>query len=178
MLSKLIDGQTIRIDNHHRNSILDSLHGVHIHKVMNHDKYRGAEILVPIGTDDKDDIEFRKIKGGMDVEKRLKKEIRRAFSNKAIREKFIKSFYKSLDDIMKYAQIEDIQERQSIAKSSALRIAEMFGTKLEVKQSFMEEANSFYQLTSDESVFYLAQTPKTNSVIVGTDLDIIREQLK
>ena len=60
MLSKIIDGQTIRIDNHYRGVELDSLKGVHIHKVMNSDKYRGAEILIPVGEDE--DILFRKIK--------------------------------------------------------------------------------------------------------------------
>ena len=178
MLSKLIDGQTIRIDNHHRGSILNSLQGVHIHKIMNNDKFRGAEMLIPIGTDDKDDIDFRKLKGGMDVEKRLKNEIRKAFCDKAIRKKFIRSFYSSLDDMMRYMKVEDVQERHSIAKGSALRIAELFEVKPKVKESFIEEVNSFYKFTTDESDFYVVQYPKSNSIIVGTDLEIIRELAK
>lgn len=172
MLSKIIDGQTIRIDNHHRGTIIDSLTGVHIHKVMNKDKHHGAELLIPI--DDKEEIEFRRLRGGIDVEKRIRKEIRKAFCDKEIRENFIKSYYKSLDDMMTYAKIEDKEQRLSIARNSAMRIANYFGVKGSVKSYFFEEANSYFSFSTELGTLHVAQRPADGSVFVGTDLDIIK----
>ncbi len=174
MLSKLIDGQTIRIDNHHRGTIIDSLKGVHIHKVMNKDKYRGAEVLIPIGDDS--EIEFRKIKGGMDVEKRIRKEIRKAFSDKQIREQFINTYYKSLEEMMTYAKIEDPEERLTIARNSAIRIAELFGAKTSVKESFIKAAYSHFSFPFGNNVLHVIQRPSTQSVTIGTDLDYIKTE--
>lgn len=177
MLSKIIDGQTIRIDNHYRGVELDSLKGVHIHKVMNSDKYRGAEILIPVGEDE--DILFRKIKGGLDVEKRIRREIRKAFNTKHVRHDFIFSYFKSLNDMMSYVKIENEKEKYEIALKSALRIAEFFGVKPQVVDCIFEDANSFFKMSSANiEKFYVAQYPQIKSIAVGRELKDIKDMFK
>ena len=57
-LSSLIDGQTIKIDNHNIGTLYQWDEAIHLHKRMNSDKYRGAEVIIPIAIDGK--LEFNK----------------------------------------------------------------------------------------------------------------------
>lgn len=57
-LYPLINGQTIRIDNHRYDT---EFKGLHIHKIMNNNHYNGAEFLIPIDTNYK--LTFRKLRG-------------------------------------------------------------------------------------------------------------------
>ena len=56
-LSSLIDGQTIKIDNHNIGTLYEWSKAIHLHKRMNSDKYRGAEVIIPIAEDGELDFE-------------------------------------------------------------------------------------------------------------------------
>ena len=61
MLRQLINGQTIKIDNHNCGKEVIWDRSIHFHKRMNSKKYRGAEVIIPIAEDG--ELEFRKIEG-------------------------------------------------------------------------------------------------------------------
>ena len=69
-LRNLIDGQTIKIDNHNRGGEFEWGKGVHMHKRMNKDKYSGAEVLIYL--DEDKDLEFSSIIGGAEFQNRIK----------------------------------------------------------------------------------------------------------
>jgi len=141
-IKNLIDGQTIEIDNHNRGCAIEWGKGIHLHKRMNSDKYNGAEVLIYIN-DDKD-LEFRRLQGKTsDIERRITNEIKDAFKNSSKRRDFIKSFYKSLDEILKNNG-SDIDERIRIAKDAAKRIAGYFELKPKITGYFGDLADDFY----------------------------------
>lgn len=142
-LKQLIDGQTILIDNHCRGYEFEWGKGVHLHKRMDRDKFSGAEVLVPLYEDAKDlQLDFRHLRG--ENQTKIKNEIKDAFKDKGIRNRFIHSFYKALDEILKKERIGRIEKRIDIAKKAANHIAELFGLKTKIKDSLKEEADKYY----------------------------------
>ena len=100
-LSSLVDGQTIKIDNHNTGTSFQWDEAIHLHKRMNSKKYRGIEVLIPLACDGK--LEFRGANGKKDLE--LMNEIEKAFSNPTIRVRFVKTLMKSLSDLFYSSKI-------------------------------------------------------------------------
>jgi len=167
-IKKLIDGQTIEIDDHNRGCAIEWGKGIHLHKRINSDKYNGAEVLIYIN-DDKD-LEFRRLQGKTsDIERRITNEIKDAFKNPSIRRDFINSFYKSLDEMLKNNGY-DIKKRYEIAEAAATRIARYFDLNPKIIRSFGDLADDFY--IQFEKVI-VKENVKNRSVTVGKDLENI-----
>ena len=128
-LSSLIDGQTIKIDNHNCGTDYEWDEAIHIHKRMNSKKYRGIEVLVPLAHDSK--LDFRGVNGNKDVE--LMNEIEKAFSNSTIRTKFVKTLINSLSNLFNNSKISKV-EWYGLFEEIAGRIAEYFGLKTNIKE--------------------------------------------
>lgn len=177
-IKKLIEGQTIGIDNHHRGGIFEWGKGVHLHKRMNNNKYDGAEVLIPIAEDG--ELEFRKIKGpSKEIEAQMRNEIEKAFKKPSVKRSFINSFYKSLDDILKN-EGRSIEDKIEILKTSASRIAKYFGLKPVIKDYFGEVADKFYvQFSrSQSSDFYVLTDVKRQMFVIGVDKNSIDDLYK
>lgn len=176
-LRKLIDGQTIKIDNHNSGTEIVWGTGIHLHKRMNKDKYAGAEVLIYIGEDK--DIEFRSIVGGDDEKKRLQNEISKAFKNVTIRSQFIKSFYTSLQDILDASCIRDADERYKLAEQAAKRIVRILGLKEKVAEWFVDGVNEYFLFSqgesSDNAIVVLNAYEK--SITIGRDMDNVIKAL-
>ena len=176
-LRKLIDGQTITIDNHNSGTEIVWGTGIHLHKRMNKDKYAGAEVLIYIGEDK--DIEFRSIVGGDDEKKRLQNEISKAFKNVTIRSQFIKSFYTSLRNILDASCIEDTNERYKLAEQASKRIVRLFGLKEKVSAHFTEGLNEFFVFSQGKNCddVIVALNTDENSITIGRDMDNVIKAL-
>lgn len=106
-MRRLIEGQTIRIDNHDsgggRQATWDD--SLHIHKIMNTDRYNGVEVLIPLN--ENREISFRKVKGKSSlIEAQLRNEIKRAFKDVQKRKQFATYIFKSID---RYSQNENVK---------------------------------------------------------------------
>lgn len=174
-LRQLIDGQTIEIDNHNRGTTFKCGKGIHLHKRMDSDKYSGAEVLIPIYDDD--ELYFRNITGNEDKEaKRIIKEIRDAFKDPYTKTQFIKSFYKSLNEILKKDGY-SIDERIELAKKAAIRLAKHFALKPQIIDYFGDVGDKFYLeiRDSNNSKMYILENPNNHSFIIGKELQYINK---
>lgn len=176
-LRKLIDGQTIKIDNHNNGTAIVWGTGIHLHKRMNKDKYAGAEVLIYIGEDK--DIEFRSMVGGDDEKKRLQNEISRAFKNVTVRNQFVESFYKSLQNILDASCIEDTNERYKLAEQASIRIVRLFGLKEKVRDHFIAGLNEFFVFSQGKNgdVAIVTLNAGESSVTIGRDMDYVTKTL-
>lgn len=176
-IRNLIDGQTIKIDNHNRGEKIEWGTGIHLHKRMNMDRYAGAEVIIYIDNDK--DLEFRSITGGVDEKIRLRNEIRKAFKNVTIRKHFIESFYKSLQNILDASCIKDANERYKLAEQAAKRIIRLFELKDSAVQWFEDGANEFFSFSqgTDSDYAIVALNADENSITVGCDMDHIIKML-
>lgn len=169
-LKKLIDGQTITIDNHCRGAEFKWGKGVHLHKRMNRDKYSGAEVLIPIydREEEKHELEFRKLKG--ENASQIKNEIESAFKDKGIRNRFIRSFFQALDEILE-KEVLDEKQKIEVAKKAAIQIAALFGLKTKIKNYLKKEADRYYlKFSREEGVdFHVGVDLKEQNFIVGED---------
>ena len=100
-LSRLINDQTIEIDNHNRGTEYKWDEAIHIHKRMNSKKYRGIEVLVPLAYNSK--LDFRGVNGNKEIE--LMNEIEKAFSNPTIRTNFVRTLINSLSNLFNKSRI-------------------------------------------------------------------------
>lgn len=177
-LRNLIDGQTIKIDNHNRGGEFEWGKGVHMHKRMNKDKYSGAEVLIYL--DEDKDLEFSSIRGGAEVQNRIKNEIRRAFKKASVRTKFIRSFYKSLQNVLDASNINDSNERNKLVEQAALRIIRLFSLNDEIQEHFIKEANDIFLFSQDEGMTpaVLAINANTKSIALGFNQNIVTEMTK
>lgn len=176
-IRNLIDGQTIKIDNHNRGEKIEWGTGIHLHKRMNMDRYAGAEVIIYIDNDK--DLEFRSITGGVDEKIRLRNEISRAFKNKTIRKQFINSFYKSLQNILDANHIMNSEEKYCVTKQAAMRIIRLFGLKDEAVDWFEDGANEIFSFSqgTDSDYAIVALNVDENSITVGCDMDYIIKML-
>ena len=175
-LSELIDGQTIKIDNHNQGSDIKwSDNGIHLHKRMNSDKFNGANVIIPLSGEG--DLSFSKITGQRTViEPRIVNEIKRAFNNRQRRDSFIKSFHKSINIILQNDGY-NINDAKIIAEKSILEIAKYFGLKPKIQKIIGDISNDFYaEIQSNNRKSFIISTCKKNkSFTIGYDLDIIKE---
>ena len=88
-LSKLIDNQTISIDNHHAGmTIRADDKGLHIHKTINGQSKKGKiEIRIPLNGNE--EIDFSNFRGNKFLTSKLRKEIIEALEDKARVQNFV-----------------------------------------------------------------------------------------
>ena len=178
-MRELIKGQTIRFDAHKRGDGQPTAwgDGVHLHKVMNNDRYNRAEVLIPI--DNADDVEFRKVIGKTrPIKRRITKEISNALNkNPQKRKEFIETLFREID---RYSESMTVEERRGNLIAGAKRVAKHFG----LKDSFMEEVNdNLDQCLSghkdeNEKVCWMLRKLKAKSmtVILGENKDLVQAE--
>lgn len=165
-LSSLIDGQTIKIDNHNTGTLYQWDEAIHLHKRMNSKKYRGIEVLIPLAQDGK--LDFRGSNGKKDIE--LKNEIEKAFSNPTIRIKFVKTLINSLSDLFDSSKISK-DEWYELFVIVASRIAAYFDLKPKVKGRI---GNDIIRFSREKGLdIYIRADQKEKTIILGTDITFI-----
>ena len=179
-MKELIKGQTIRIDNHDsgsgRNIKYDS--SLHIHKVMNNDRYNGAEIIVPLN--ETMEISYRKIKGKTKIiETQLKNEIDKVFKKKTQkRKRFSEEVFKNIE---RYSQNEDTPIKLRNLINGANAIAKHFDLLSEiqvvVKDKIKNTIKTVYTEHLDETgnKFYIYQDLKGKNIRIGNDFEILND---
>ena len=156
-IRNLINGQTIRIDNHTRgcNSKFEWNEAVHLHKRMNGDnRFNRAEVIIPLHN--KGEIEFRKIEGkSQKVKDQLKNEIKEAFKNVTIRNEFIRTFNSELVEKLKDCNIHKYNQK-TIIENALMSIASFFGIKPRIQKEIHLSFMNLYKVRSEnEPDFYM-----------------------
>ena len=173
-LSELIDGQTIKIDNHNSGSeIKCDDYRIHLHKRMNSDKFNGANVIIPLSG--KGELSFSKIIGQKnEIEKRILNEIKQAFKNNYRRDSFVKSFHKSINIILTNDGC-NINDAKIIAEKAILDIAKYFGLNPKITNLIGDITNDFYTKieTNNNKEFIISK--KSKSFTIGHHLSIIKE---
>lgn len=165
-LSSLINGQTLKIDNHNRGTNYEWDEAIHIHKRMNSKKYRGIEVLVPLAHDSK--LEFRGVNGNKDIE--LMNEIEKAFSNPTIRPKFVRTLIKSLSNLFGNSKISK-DEWYGLFEEVAGRIVRYFGVKDKVGERIN---NDIIKFSKEKGInVYIKADKDSESVLLGTDMSLV-----
>lgn len=102
-ISELVKGETIKLDNHNagQNIALDD-QGLHLHKRFNHrSRYDGmVDVLISINSGE---IQVREKRG--ENSDKILKEIRKAFSEKNIRNKFLNDVKEELSNLASIGRI-------------------------------------------------------------------------
>ncbi|MDO4756624.1 MAG: hypothetical protein Q4A54_09780 [Parabacteroides sp.] len=167
-LSRLIDGQTIKIDNHNRGTHYKWDEAIHLHKRMNSDKYRGAQVIIPIAVDK--ELEFRSIDGKEIIEMQIKNEIEKAFSNNTIRTMFVKTLIDELTKLFTDNKIP--KEKWNILFDEvAIRIVKYFGVKPKIKEKIGNEIIRFSQEKGLD--IFVKASVKDESITLGTDFNLV-----
>lgn len=165
-LSSLIDGQTIKIDNHNIGTLYKWDEAIHLHKRMNSKKYRGIEVLIPLAQDG--ELDFRGANGKKDIE--LMNEIGNAFSNHSIRIRFVKTLINSLSELFNSSKISK-DEWYELFIIVAGRIATYFGLKTKMKEKI---DNDIIRFSREKGLdVYIRADQKEKSIILGTDITLI-----
>ncbi|MBP5368372.1 MAG: hypothetical protein J6Z01_07980 [Bacteroidales bacterium] len=149
-LESLLKGQTIRIDTHHWDGKTELKWGteLHLHKIMNR-KNTQAEVLIYIA-DENRELEFRK--NFHKEDEIIKNEIRRAFSDKNIRTKFVKDFYKTLKEYQDKIHIKDEKIKRDNMLNAAKRFVELIGLKSNTFECIDKDYNIYYNKESNTYV--------------------------
>lgn len=178
-MKRLIKGQTIRIDNHDSGSGREITYddSLHIHKVMNSDRYNGVEVLIPLN--ENREISFRKVKGknGL-IKSRLRNEINRAFRSPQKRKQFASDIFK---DIERYSQNEDNPIRIQNLVKSAKAIAKHFDLypeiRNEVSNRIKDRISTYYSEHIDENGerYFIYQDLKGQNIRIGSDFNILED---
>lgn len=165
-LSSLIDGQTIKIDNHNTGTLYQWDEAIHLHKRMNSKKYRGIEVLIPLAQNGK--LDFRGASEKKDIE--LMNEIKKAFSNHTIRTRFVKTLINSLSDLFNSSKISK-GEWYELFVIVASRIAAYFGLKTKIKEII---GNDIVRFSREKGLdIYIKADKEEKSIILGTDFTFI-----
>lgn len=170
MLRQLINGQTIKIDNHNCGKEIIWDRSVHLHKRMNSKKYRDVEVIIPIAEDG--ELDFRKIERDEETQRNIVNEISKAFGNETIRNNFVKSFYKSLDEILRSNKVNNPRE---VILQAANRLIRYFGVKPKFAKEFKTSLGKYIITYSGEdgSDTFVLSDPEDCSFIIGKDFDYI-----
>lgn len=173
-MKRLISGQSLRIDNHHRGQQVIGTRGLHIHKVMNNDNYNGAEVLIPLYPNS--EIEFRKIKGSNSIQDRIKNEIKSAFKDRKTRDEFVKY---TLNKIESYSQNLSYQERINSLIEGAISLASHFDLIASFRQIsikvIQDKIISYTSQHKDENgnTIYIIQDVDGRNIRIGDDLSLL-----
>lgn len=162
-LAKILKNQTIRIDDHKSGTGEATKWGtgVHLHKIMNDKKYKGAEFTLPL--DREGAINY--IRGNTTS---IEREIRKAFEDESVRKNFIQSFGKALKDIADASRVNP-SLRIKIFTQSSRQLIELFGMDYEAKKDWFlndEIFRSVFVNPQQEKV-YLEQNIKKGYITVS-----------
>lgn len=178
-MKNLIKGQSLRIDNHDSGSGREAKwdERVHIHKVMNHDNFNGAEILIPLKS--QEEITFRKIQGKQErTERQLKNEIEKAFKDPKKRKEFVRFVFDKIENYQGSGTYNDLIHSLIDGAES---LARHFGLKSrildETVSNIGNKIRSFTTLHQDENgeEFYIIQDLDGRNIRIGSDLDILND---
>lgn len=113
-LTSILKNQTIRIDNHDSGTgrPFEWGTGVHIHKILNEKKYKGAEFILPL--DRPGEIKYIR---GYDISGNIESEIRKAFKDEDIRRKFILDLGEALKTIADSNHLDEKLRRKMLIQS-------------------------------------------------------------
>lgn len=165
-LSRLINDQTIEIDNHNRGTEYKWDEAIHIHKRMNSKKYRGIEVLVPLAYNSK--LDFRGVNGNKEIE--LMNEIEKAFSNPTIRTNFVRTLINSLSNLFNKSRISK-DEWYGLFEEVAGRIAGYFGLNTKIKEKM---GNDVIKISREKGLdIYLKANKETKSISISDNLEYI-----
>ena len=171
-IQALINGQTIRIDNHKRGdgAPIKFKSGIHVHKKMNKYRYAGAEIEIPLASDSEMTITM---KGNQKQQYRLKTEIQNAFKNREKRRAFVKDVINSLDRLCTY---KDEVERLQSFLTSANNIARHFDLH-EVQELIQNNQDIFETLhvNDDNKDYYLLQDLQDKNIRIGDSQQLVEK---
>lgn len=145
-LSKLLQNQTIMIDDHNRGgNVLEWGSNLHIHKRINKGSKSSLDCEIYFAAKDKP-VVFSNEKG-KDVDK-IKNEIEEAFYCPFIRKRFILSFFDAIQPILGNdgRSQSDISR---IARRAVKRIATAFGLPDDIKDSMVKDIPNFYMYRTD-----------------------------
>lgn len=170
-MQTLINGQTIKIDPHKRGdgSPIEFKPGIHIHKRMNRDRYAGANIKIPLASDEEMDIK----PAGNKIQKlRLKREILNAFKDKSKRTSFVRDM---LNELNRQCTYKDESEKLASYLISANNIAKHFELN-DVENPIVKNTQDLLEtihINKDGKYYYLLQDIKGNSIYIGDSKDIV-----
>lgn len=164
-LASILKNQTVRIDNHDSGSGREFKWGtgVHIHKIMNEKKYKGAEFTLPL--DRPGTIKY--IRGNTAS---IEREIRKAFDNEGIRKKFISSFGEALKKIADANNL-NLKARTEILKQSSKQLIELFGMDYELNKDWFRDDYNFMSMFTSPSQpdVYIEQNTKEKRITISPD---------
>lgn len=162
-LATILKNQTVRIDDH-KSGTREATKwgtGIHIHKIMNDKKYKGAEFTLPL--DREGGIHY--IRGNTTS---IEREIRKAFKDENIRRNFIQSFGKALKDIADSSQA-NAELRMKILSQSSRQLIELFGMDYKVKKDWFRDDENFMSMfvNPQKGEVYLEQNIKKGYITVS-----------
>lgn len=176
-MKSLIKGQTIRIDNHNAGNRGEATYdrSLHIHKIMNSDRYCGAEILIPLNSNN--EIEYRKIKGNKDQKKQLRTEITTSFKDRRKKKDFVNDIF---DIVTRYSQNKSIMVKIDNLIGAANAIAKHFDLKdadLKPYEDRIKDAFFSTHYDNDGNRYYILQDlgSKEPNIRIGSDKDLIKD---
>lgn len=145
-LSNLLNNQTITIDDHNRGgNILEWGRNLHIHKRMNDDSKSSLDCEIYFAAKDKPIVFSHK--QGKNPNK-IEREIKDAFYDPIIRDKFIESFFNAIYPILKN-DTRSPSDISRIARRAVKRIAKALGLPDDIKDSMVKNIPNFYMYRTD-----------------------------
>lgn len=173
-MKTLINGQSIKIDNHKRGdgNPIKFEPGIHIHKRMNHHRYAGAEVEIPLAENRPMKI---KIKGNKKQEARLRSEIQKAFKDVKKTTAFVKSMLEELNRICTY---KDDKDRSESFRTSANNIAKHFGLKEAVREDIIQNTQDIFEtihIDDENKPHYLLQDKKKENIRIGDSKKMVEK---
>lgn len=161
-LASLLTNQTIRVDNHDSGSgrPFEWGTGVHIHKIMNEKKYKGAEFTLSL--DRAGNINYIR---GNDKSGAIVREIRKAFKDEQIRKKFITSLGEAFKTIADTSSLKK-EERKKMLIQSSKQLIKLFGEKHILGMDWFRDDNNFIAkfINPTEPNIYIEQNTKDNTI--------------
>lgn len=178
-MKDLINGQSIRIEKHDAGSGREVSfdHALHIHKVMNRDRFNGAEIIIPLNVNAK----FKIIKSrgrNSDIESHIRNEIKKALKNPQKRLQFAEYFFREIE---RYSQNQNDPIRISNLIESANAIAEYFGLLREITEGITTKIENLITSYSSKHIdsngkeYYIIQDLNGQNIRIGSDLEILKD---
>lgn len=178
-MKSLIQGQSIRFDIHKKGDNVPNEwgKGLHMHKIMNDDRYNGAEVLLYL--DSTRELEFRKIQGREEtVKSNLRNEISNAFKKDKVKSR--KLIQTIMSTISEYSDDLPLSERVENLRNGALRIAKSFDLKPRTKEKILKDTNDYiknyitYHKDEFEDEFFIIQDIEGNCIKIGDNLEILQ----